>query len=77
MKFDIFFKIFLSFLLTMLGSVLLQTFATIKSLEKDIITIREKIVQIESTRISRKDIAEMIADYHACHPCSTEKNRPD
>ena len=77
MKFDIFFKIFLSFLLTMLGSVLLQTFATIKSLEKDIITIREKIVQIESTRISRKDISEMIADYHNCHPCSIEKNRPD
>lgn len=77
MKFDIFFKIFLSFLLTMLGSVLLQTFATIKSLEKDIITIREKIVQIESTRISRKDIMEMIADYHNCHPCSIEKNRPD
>lgn len=77
MKFDIFYKIFLSFLLTFLGSVLLQTFATIKSLEKDIITIREKISAIEASRVTRKDIAEMIADYHNCHPCSIEKNRPD
>lgn len=77
MKFEIFYKIFLSFLLTLLGSVLLQTFATIKNLEKDIITIREKISAIEASRVTRKDIQEMIADYHACHPCSTEKNRPD
>jgi hypothetical protein len=68
-KFDSFLKVVLTVLLAIIGFFMMQTFATIKSLEKDIITIREKIVKIESTRVSRKDIMEMIADYHINHPC--------
>ena len=67
---DWFFKGILAILLGVIGFFLMQTFATIKSLEKDIITIREKISAFEATRISRKDIMEMIADYHENHPCA-------
>lgn len=75
--FDSFLKIVLTVLLAIIGFFMMQTFATIKSLEKDIITIREKIVKIESTRVSRKDIMEMIADYHVNHPCDVihKKNK--
>ena len=59
---DWFFKGILAILLGVIGFFLMQTFATIKSLEKDIITIREKISAFEATRISRKDIMEMISD---------------
>ncbi|MBR2510435.1 MAG: hypothetical protein IKB71_11925 [Lentisphaeria bacterium] len=47
----------------------MQTFATIKSLGKDIITIREKMSALEATRLTRKDIMEMISEYHDHHPC--------
>ena len=67
---DWLFKGTLAVLLGVIGFFLMQTFATIKNLEKDIITIREKISAFEATRISRKDIMEMIADYHENHPCA-------
>ena len=69
MKFDRFYKTFLAILLAGNGYFLMQTFSTIKSLEKDIITIREKISVFEATRLTRQDIMEMIADYHENHPC--------
>ena len=69
MKFDRFYKTFLAILLAGNGYFLMQTFATIKSLEKDIITIREKISAFEATRLTRQDILEMISDYHENHPC--------
>ena len=67
---DWFFKGVLAVLLGVIGFFLMQTFSTIKSLEKDIITIREKISAFEATRLTRKDIMEMISDYHINHPCS-------
>ena len=70
MKLDAFLKVILTVLLAVIGFFLMQTFSTIKSLEKDIITIREKIIAFEATKISRKDIMEMIADYHTHHPCA-------
>ena len=66
---DWFFKGTLAILLGVIGFFLMQTFSTIKSLEKDIITIREKISVFEATRLTRKDIAQMISDYHDFHPC--------
>lgn len=70
MKFDNFFKLCLTVLLAVIGFFLMQTFSTIKNLEKDIITIREKISAFEATKINRKDIMEMISDYHQHHPCN-------
>lgn len=68
MKFDNFFKVFLSLLLAIIGFFLMQTFLTIKGLEKDIITIREKLSALEATKMTRKEIREMIRDYHDNHP---------
>lgn len=69
-KFDNFFKIFLAALLGIISYFLMQTFATIKNLEKDVISIREKISAFEATRMTRKDILDMISDYHRHHPCA-------
>ena len=68
-KFDSFLKVVLTVLLAIIGFFMMQTFSTIKSLEKDIITIREKISAFEATRLTRQDILAMIADYHVNHPC--------
>lgn len=78
MKLDTFLKIVLTAFLAIIGFFLMQTFATIKSLEKDVVAIREKITALESTRLSRKDIMEMISDYHFSHPCQIiHKQRND
>ena len=66
---DWLFKGTLAILLGVIGFFLMQTFATIKSLEKDIIMIREKISAFEATKLTRKDIMQMISDYHDHHPC--------
>lgn len=66
---DSFFKIVLASLLGVIGYFLMQTFSTIKSLEKDIITIREKLSALEATKLTRRDIMEMIEEYHNHHPC--------
>ena len=45
-----------------------QTFSSIKSMEKEVITIRLKLVELESSRITREEIRELIKDYHDSHP---------
>lgn len=72
MTFDALLKITLTIMLAVIGFFLMQTFSTIKSLEKDIITIREKIIVLEATRLERSDIMRMISDYHQTHPCKVE-----
>ena len=62
MNFDAFLKICLTVMLALIGFFLMQTFSTIKSLEKDIITIREKLSALEATKLTRRDIMEMISD---------------
>lgn len=59
----------LGLLLAVIGYFLKETYISIKSLEKDVITIREKMLVLETTRITREDIKEMIVEYHATHPC--------
>ena len=73
MKTDTLLKLVLTALLTISGYFLMQTFATIKSLEKDVVAIREKITALEATRLSRKDVLEMISDYHFSHPCQNAR----
>lgn len=70
MRSDWFFKGTLAILLGVIGFFLMQTFSTIKNLEKDIITIREKLSALEATKLTRRDIMEMISDYHENHPCA-------
>ena len=59
----------LTAVLGIIGYFLSETCNSIKTLEKDVITIREKIITFEATRITRKGIMEMISEYHATHPC--------
>ena len=73
MNFDAFLKICLTVMLALIGFFLMQTFATIKNLEKDVITIREKISAFEAARLTRNDIMGMISDYHLNHPCLPKK----
>lgn len=82
MKFDNFFKTVLAALLAIISYFLMQTFSTIKSLERDIITIREKLSALEATKLTRRDIMEMISEYHDHHPCinaiyTKEKKKKD
>jgi hypothetical protein len=66
---DTIFAVIISVLLGVVGYFLKETCVSIKGLERDIITIREKMLVIEATRITRADIKEMIAEYHSTHPC--------
>lgn len=45
-----------------------QTFNSIKSMEKEVITIRVKLAEFEASRITREEIKELIKDYHENHP---------
>jgi hypothetical protein len=60
---------FITVLLLIIGFFAKETFITIKSLEKDISTIRVKLAEIEAERISRDKIEKIIKDYHDYHPC--------
>ncbi len=62
-------KIILGALLAIIGFFSAQTYFTIKSLEKDVITIRLKLAEFEASRISRSEIRELIIEYHNTHPC--------
>jgi hypothetical protein len=62
-------------LLAIIGYFLMETCNSIKGLEKDVVTIREKVTVFEATRITRRDISEMIAEYHSSHPCPMGKTK--
>lgn len=50
-----------------------ETYATIKSLEGDVFSIRLKLTDLEAKRISREEIERIIRDYHDSHPYSMQK----
>lgn len=60
---------FITVLLLIIGFFAKETFITIKSLEKDVSTIRIKLAEFEAKRISRDEIEKIIKDYHDHHPC--------
>lgn len=62
-------KIILGVLLAIIGFYSAQTFYSIKTLEKELVTIRVKLAEFEAKRISREEIRDLIADYHDNHPC--------
>lgn len=47
-----------------------ETYSTIKSLERDVFSIRLKLADFEAKRISREEIERIIRDYHDTHPCT-------
>ena len=51
----------LTAVLGIIGYFLAETCNSIKTLEKDVITIREKIIAFEATRLSRQEIMAMIS----------------
>lgn len=57
----------LTAVLGIIGYFLAETCNSIKTLEKDVITIREKIIAFEATRLSRQEIMTMISEYHTTH----------
>lgn len=68
-KTEIVVSLVLAAILTVIGFFLKETFLAVKGLEKDIAAIREKMMVLEATRITRNDIKDMIAEYHSTHPC--------
>lgn len=67
---DNFIKIVLTVLLSIVSFFVTQTYFSIKSLEKDVVTIRVKLAEFESSRITRNEIREIVAEYHNSHPYS-------
>lgn len=63
-------SIVLTAVLAVIGYFLMETFKSVKGLEKDVAAIRSKIMVLEATRITRENIKEMIAEYHSSHPCT-------
>ena len=66
-KNETFGKLFFGILLTMTGFFSAQTFLSIKTLEKEVISIRIKLAEFEAKRIDRNEIHRMIAEYHESH----------
>ena len=56
-------------MLSIIGFFVKETFASIKSLEKDVVSIRVKLADFEAKRISREEIEKIIKNYHDTHPC--------
>lgn len=65
---DNFLKIALTVLLSVVSFFVTQTYFSIKTLEKDVVTIRVKLAELETSRITRTEIRELIAEYHNSHP---------
>lgn len=68
-------KIILSALLAIIGFFSMQTYYSIKNLEKDVVTIRIKLAEFEAKRISREEIEHIIKNYHDTHPCINKNNK--
>ena len=66
-KNETFGKLFFGILLTMTGFFSAQTFLSIKTLEKEVISIRIKLAEFEAKRIDRDEIRRLIAEYHDSH----------
>lgn len=62
-------KTVIGLLLAIVGFFSVQTFLTIKGLEKEVVTIRVKLAEFEAQKITREEIRNLIADYHTSHPC--------
>lgn len=72
LKGDNLMKIVLTVLLSVVSFFVTQTYFSIKSLEKDVVTIRVKLAEFESSRISRSEIRELISEYHNSHPFANQ-----
>ena len=62
-------------MLSIIGFFVKETFASIKSLEKDVVSIRVKLADFEAKRISREEIEKIIKNYHDTHPCIITQKR--
>lgn len=62
-------------MLAVIGFFCKETFATLKTLEKDVVTIRLKLQQLEDTRVSRETIEKIIKEYHDNHPCINKRSK--
>ena len=62
-------------MLSIIGFFVKETFASIKSLEKDVVSIRVKLADFEAKRISREEIEKIIKNYHDTHPCIITSKR--
>lgn len=67
-KGDTIVKVILTALLSVVSFFVTQTYFSIKSLEKDVVTIRVKLAELETARITRTEIKEIVAEYHNSHP---------
>jgi hypothetical protein len=63
-------KVIIGILLTIVGFFSVQTYLSIKELEKEVVTIRVKLAEFEAQKITRDEIRNLISDYHESHPCT-------
>ena len=56
-----------SIMLLVISFYTTQTFYSIKTLEKDVVTIRIKLAEFEAKRMSREEICTLIKEYHDSH----------
>lgn len=61
-------KMFFGLLLAVTGFFSSQTYLSIKTLEKEVISIRIKLAEFEAKRIDRDEIKQLIIEYHESHP---------
>lgn len=61
-------KTILTILLGITSFFAAQTYFSIKALEKDVVTIRVKLAELETSRITRQEIREIVSEYHNSHP---------
>ena len=74
-KNETFGKLFFGILLTMTGFFSAQTFLSIKTLEKEVISIRIKLAEFEAKRIDRDEIRQLISEYHNSHPFNKKEEQ--
>ena len=67
-------KIILTVLLSVVSFFVTQTYFSMKSLEKDVVTIRVKLAELETSRITRSEIREIVSEYHNSHPFNQQGN---
>ena len=55
-------------LLTVIGFFSAKTYASIERLSLEVSSLKYEIGKLESSRLTRQEVREIVADYHESHP---------
>lgn len=59
----------LNFLLIIVGFFSAKTYSSIERLASEVNRLSEAVITVKAAQITRNEIRQIIADYHASHPC--------